>query len=169
MEIKKITKNKEKYMDLLLLGDEQENMIKKYLDKGELYALYDNDLKTVSIVTQEREGVYEIKNIATYEKYQGNGYGSSMIKYIIEVYKNKCKLLLIGTGEDDRILSFYRKFGFVYSHKIIDFFIDNYDHEIFENGKQLRDMIYLKIEFTETFFSLKSSLTCCFTEFCIIF
>ena len=33
MEIRKITENKESFMDLLLLGDEQENMIKKYLDR----------------------------------------------------------------------------------------------------------------------------------------
>jgi len=45
IEIIEITQNKEKYMDLLLLGDEQENMIKKYLYRGELFALYDEDLK----------------------------------------------------------------------------------------------------------------------------
>ena len=149
MEIKTIKHNKEDYMDLLLLGDEDESMIKKYLEKGELFALYDNDLKTVAVVTQEKEEVFEIKNIATYEKYQRNGYGSSMIKHIIENYKNKCKLLLVGTGEDDKILAFYGKFGFVYSHRIKNFFIDNYNHAMFENGKQLRDMIYLKIEFGE--------------------
>ncbi|MDR1113688.1 MAG: GNAT family N-acetyltransferase, partial [Candidatus Margulisbacteria bacterium] len=35
MKINKIVENKEKFMDLLLLGDEQENMIKKYLYRGE--------------------------------------------------------------------------------------------------------------------------------------
>ena len=147
MEIKTINENKEEFMDLLLLGDEQENMVKKYLNRGELYALYDNDLKTVCVVTQESENIYEIKNIATYEKYQGKGYGSYMIKYIIEKYKGKCNQLLVGTGEDDKILSFYKSFGFIYSHTVKDFFINNYDHEIFENGKQLKDMIYLKIDF----------------------
>lgn len=147
MEIKTINENKEEFMALLLLGDEQENMVKKYLNRGELYALYDNDLKTVCVVTQESENIYEIKNIATYEKYQGKGYGSYMIKNIIEKYKGKCNQLLVGTGEDDKILSFYKSFGFIYSHTIKDFFINNYDHEIFENGKQLKDMIYLKIDF----------------------
>lgn len=147
MEIKTIIKNKEAFMDLLLLGDEQESMVKKYLDRGALYTLYDNDLKTVCVVTEEPESIYEIKNIATYEKYQGNGYGSYMIKYIIEKYKGKCNQLLVGTGEDDKILTYYKSFGFIYSHTIKDFFINNYDHEMFENGKQLRDMIYLKIDF----------------------
>jgi len=148
VEINEILQNKEKYMDLLLLGDEQESMIKKYLYRGKLFTLYDGDLKTVSVVTKEGEDVYEIKNIATDIKYQGKGYGTIMIKYIIEKFKDKCKILLVGTGEDDKIISFYKNCGFVYSHTVKDFFVNNYDHKIFENGKQLIDMIYLKIEFT---------------------
>jgi len=147
MEILEINNNKEQFMDLLLLGDEQENMIKKYLYRGELFALYDSDLKTVAVVTKENESTYEIKNIATYEKYHGKGYGTYMIKFIIEKYKNKCKELLVGTGNDSKILSFYKNCGFVYSHTVKDFFVDNYDHKIYENGVQLTDMIYLKKEF----------------------
>jgi len=41
-------------------------------------------------------------------------------------------------------LAFYRKFGFEPSHRIKNFFIDNYDHLMFEEGVQLVDMIYLK-------------------------
>ena len=147
MEIIKVLDNKDKYMDLLLLADEQESMIKKYLYRGELYALFDSDLKTVSVVTREDGEIYEIKNIATYEKYQGRGYGSAMIKFIIESIKNRCKQLLVGTGESDKTIGFYKKFGFTYSHTIKNFFIDNYDHEMYEEGKQLKDMIYLKIDF----------------------
>jgi GNAT superfamily N-acetyltransferase len=147
MQILPVTENKEKYMDLLLLGDEQESMVKKYLDRGELFALYDDDVKTVCVVTREDDKTREIKNIATYKKYQGKGYGSAMMKYVIENYKNKCARLLVGTGEDEGILAFYKKFGFTYSHTVKNFFVDNYDHKIFENGKQLVDMIYLKIEF----------------------
>lgn len=149
MEIKKIIENKGLFMTLLLLGDEQESMIHKYLERGELFALYDTDLKTVCVVTQEDGNTCEIKNIATYEKEQEKGYGSLMIKHIIEYYEDKCDTLLLGTGEDDKILSFYKKHGFVYSYTVKDFFIDNYDHEMFENGKQLKDMIYLKINVSE--------------------
>ncbi len=149
MEIKRIIENKDDLMDLLLLGDEQENMIKKYIYIGDLFALYDNDLKTVSVVTKEDNETYEIKNLATYEKYHGKGYGTHMLKYIIEEYKNKCKKLLLGTGDNSKILSYYKKFGFAYSHTIKNFFVDNYDHEMFEDGKQLVDMIYLKLEYEE--------------------
>lgn len=147
MEIKKITENKEQFMDLLLLADEQEGMILKYLGRGELFALYDTDLKTVCVVTQEDENTYEIKNIATSEKEQGKGYGSLMMKHIIENCKDKCDALLVGTGDNEKTLSFYKTFGFIYSHTVKNFFIDNYDHEMFENGQQLVDMIYLKLNF----------------------
>jgi len=148
MEIKKIIENKDDFMYLLLLGDEQENMIKKYLYIGDSFTLYDyDDLKTVSVVTKKDNDTYEIKNLATYEKCQGKGYGTYMLKYIIEEYKGKCKKLLLGTGDIGKILLFYEKFGFIYSHRVKDFFVDNYDHEMFEDGKQLIDMIYLKLEY----------------------
>ena len=146
MEIKQINSDKEKFLDLLLLGDEQESMIKKYLYRGELFALYDDDLKTVSVVTKESDETFEIKNIATHEKYQGKGYGSRMIKFIIQKYKNKGKYLFVGTGDSIKTLSFYKNCGFTYSHTIKNFFTDNYDHEMYEDGKQLIDMIYLRIE-----------------------
>ena len=122
-------------------------MIKKYLYRGELFALYDGDLKTVSVVTKEDTEICEIKNIATNEKDQGKGYGKSMMEYIIDNYKSKCRTLLVGTGESDKIISFYKKFGFVYSHTVKDFFIKNYSHKMFEEGKQLIDMIYLKMHY----------------------
>lgn len=40
----------------------------------------------------------------------------------------------------------YNKCGFTESHRIKNFFTDNYDHLMFEDGKQLVDMVYLKRE-----------------------
>lgn len=45
VKIEKITGNKKQFLDLLLLADEQENMIDRYLPGGDLFALYDGDLK----------------------------------------------------------------------------------------------------------------------------
>jgi ribosomal protein S18 acetylase RimI-like enzyme len=147
MEVIKIDDHKENYMDLLLLGDEQEDMIKKYLYICELFILNDPDLRTVCAVTKENDKTYEIKNIATYEKYQGKGYGKIMIRHIIENVKNKCNTLLVGTGDIEKSIKFYEDCGFKISHKIENFFSDNHDHEMYEDGKQLKDMIYLKITF----------------------
>ena len=148
VEILEVTENKEQYIDLLLLADEQESMIEKYLNRGNLFALYDDyDLKTAAVVTKENNDTYEIQNIATLKIYQGKGYGSGMMKHIIQYCKNKCKYLIVGTGENEKILLFYEKFGFIYSHTVKDFFTNNYDHAIIEDGKQLKDKIYLKFSY----------------------
>lgn len=144
MEIKKITENKKQYLDLLLLADEQENMIDKYLPDGDVYALYDGDLKSICVVTSINSETCELKNIATYERYQGNGYGGALLKFIFEQYKNTYKKMLVGTGETPAIISFYEKHGFVISYRVKNFFTDNYDHPIFEGNIQLVDMIYLQ-------------------------
>lgn len=144
MEIRKITENKKQYLDLLLLGDEQESAIDKYLDVGTMYALFDDCLKTICVVTNEGNGILEIKNIATKPHSQKKGYGRYMIEYIENNYKNKFHTLQAGTGDSPLTIPFYEKCGFKVSHKIDDFFITNYDHPIYENGIQLKDMIYLK-------------------------
>jgi GNAT superfamily N-acetyltransferase len=119
MEILEVKENKEQYMDLLTLVDEKESVIKEYLNKGDLFALYDNfDLKTAAVVTKENNDTYEIKNLATLKIYQGKGYGSGMIKHIIQYYKNKCKCLIVNTGENENLLLFYEKLGFIYSHAV---------------------------------------------------
>ena len=42
IEIKKVTTNKKQYLPLLLLADEQEDMIDRYLERGTMYILDDN-------------------------------------------------------------------------------------------------------------------------------
>ncbi|WP_343348007.1 hypothetical protein [Terrisporobacter petrolearius] len=78
MKIIKVVSNKKEYMDLLLLADEQENMINKYLEKGDMFLLMDNGVKAQRIVINEG-GVYELKNIATILKFQNKGYGKMLI------------------------------------------------------------------------------------------
>jgi ribosomal protein S18 acetylase RimI-like enzyme len=147
MKVKIIENNKMDFLDLLLLADEQESMIEKYLHRGKLFALYDGDLKSVCVITEENDGEYELKNLATYKKYQGEGYGSSLVKYVFEYYKGKCKVMFVGTGDIAIAIRFYENCGFKISHRIRSFFTDNYDEPIFENGIQLVDMIYLRKDF----------------------
>jgi len=148
MRVEKISdSDKVKYMDLLLIADESVKMIEKYLYRGDMFALYDDDLKTLCVVTQEEPGVYEIKNIVTVPQYQRKGYGQYLISYIIDYYKDSGKELYVGTGDSPMTLNFYERCGFKRSHVVKNFFIDNYDHPIYEGGKQLVDMINLKRSF----------------------
>lgn len=151
MNIYKVTDNKKVYLDLLLLADEQESMIDKYLEIGDMFVLDDNGIKAECVVTKEGEGRYEIKNIATYPEYQKKGYAKQLIEFLFDYYKD-CDIMLVGTGDSILSIPFYKKCGFIESHRIKNFFTDNYDHPIFEAGKQLVDMIYLKREREKNYF-----------------
>ncbi len=144
MKIIEVTKNKKEYLDLLLLADEQEDMIDRYLKRGKMYLLYDKTVKSECVVTDEGNGILEIKNIATYPEFQRKGYAKALIDFIIKEYREKFSVLQVGTGDSPLTIPFYEKCGFVRSHTIPNFFTDNYDHPIFEDGVQLKDMVYLK-------------------------
>lgn len=144
MSIIEILTNKKQYLDLLLLADEQEDMIDRYLSRGRMYILDDDGIKCECVVTDEGNGVLEIKNIATVPEYQGKGYAKAMIAFIVNKYKEQYTVLQVGTGDSPLTIPFYEKCGFVRSHNISNFFIDNYDHPIFECGVKLVDMVYLQ-------------------------
>jgi ribosomal protein S18 acetylase RimI-like enzyme len=132
------------FMSLLLLADEQESMINRYLWRGKLFACYHDELRSICVVTEEGNGIFEIKNIATIPEYQRMGYGRELISHILEIYRDLGTIMLVGTGNSPTTINFYQKCGFTHSHLVKNFFLDNYDHPIFVDGKQLIDMIYLK-------------------------
>ena len=144
MEINEVIDNKKAYIELLLLADEQEDIIDRYLDKGKMYVLDDNGIKCQCVVTNEGNGVLEIKNIATVPEYQGKGYAKAMIDFIIMKYGENYSTLQVGTGDSLSTIPFYEKCGFVRSHIIPNFFTENYNHLIYEEGIQLVDMVYLQ-------------------------
>ena len=134
------------FSDLLLLADEQMDMVERYLHRGTMFALCNPNVKSICVVTKEGEGVFEIKNLATRPEEQRKGYGRSLVHYVVHYCKNlKGSTLLVGTGETSSTLGFYEKCGFIFSHRVKNFFVDNYDHVIIEDGKQLVDMVYLQM------------------------
>lgn len=146
-----ITTNKKQYLDLLLLADEQESMIDRYLDRGDMFALEDHGVKAVCVVTDEGNGVCELKNIAVTPDSQRQGYGKTLINYLIGHYSGKYTQMIVGTGDVPSSLGFYQSCGFEYSHRIENFFIDNYDHLMVEDGILLKDMVYLKHSLHESY------------------
>ena len=144
MKIYKITDDKKQYLTLLLLADEQEDMIDRYLERGTMYVLDDDGIKAECVVTDEGEGILEIKNLATEPDYQGKGYGRALIEFLAEKYTGKYSVLQVGTGESPLTVPFYEKCGFAYHHRIKNFFPVHYDHPIYECGVRLVDMVYLQ-------------------------
>ena len=116
--IKIIESNKKDFLDLLLLADEQEDMIDKYLDRGTLFTLYDGGLKSICVVTDEGNGNYEIQSLATYEQFQGKGYGRHLVNHVCSYYRDKGTTMLVGTGDVAWIVRFYEQCGFVFSHPV---------------------------------------------------
>lgn len=145
MEIREIKENKKKYISLLILADEQEDMIDRYLDRGTMYVLEDDGrVKCECVVTDEGGGVLEIKNIATAPEYQGKGYGKKMIDFIIGEYEGRYSVLQVGTGDSPATVPFYESCGFVRVGIVKNFFTDNYTEPIYDGGVLLTDMVYLQ-------------------------
>ena len=144
MKIREVNENKKQFIALLLLADEQENMIDHYLEKGTMYVLEDGNVKAECVVTDEDNGILEIKNIAVDPQNQGQGYGKALIDFLSSKYADEYSILQVGTGDSPLTVPFYEKCGFVRSHNIPNFFTDNYDHPIYECGVQLIDMGYLQ-------------------------
>ena len=146
MEIRKVEKDKKRYLDLLLLADEQEDMIDRYLERGTMYMLEDDGVKAECVVTDEGDGVLELKNIAVEPAFQGKGYGKAMVDFLIRTYTGQYMVLQAGTGDSPSTIPFYESCGFRRHHLVKNFFVDYYDRPIYECGVRLVDMVYLQRE-----------------------
>lgn len=145
MMIKEIHTDKKRFLPLLLLGDEQEDMIDRYLPGSMMFVLYDGAVAIGECVIQDLgKGIVEIKNIAIMPEYQHRGYGRMMIDFVESRFRITHSVLQVGTGDSPLTIPFYEKCGFIRTHIIKNFFTDNYDHPIYEDGVRLIDMIYLQ-------------------------
>ena len=77
-------------------------------------------------------------------EHQGHGYGKALITFLEKTYSTQYSILQVGTGDVPSTVLFYEACGFHRSHRIKNFFIDHYDHPIYEDGMQLMDMVYLQ-------------------------
>ena len=109
-----------------------------------MYILEDHGTKAECVVTDEGDGILEIKNIAVEPAYHGRGYGKALIDFLIREYAGQYTILQVGTGDSPMTVPFYEKCGFERSHVLKDFFTDHYDHPIYECGVLLQDMVYLR-------------------------
>lgn len=144
MQIQTVREGKKQYISLLLLADEQEDMVDRYLEKGTMYVLEDIGVKAECVVTDEGNGILEIKNIAVAPECQRKGYGRALIDFLVRKYSGSYSVLQVGTGDSPLTIPFYEACGFVRSHRVPNFFTENYDHPIYEGGAQLVDMVYLQ-------------------------
>ena len=141
MQVKKI-ENKEDYIDLLLEADPSKDMIHKYLNDSDVYALKKEDeLISIAVILHIDRKTLELKNIVTKENFRNKGYAKTLLKSLCGNYKQKYDRMLVGTTENN--IPFYVKQGFdKYEKTIKNFFIDNYKEEIKDGELTCTDLIY---------------------------
>ncbi|MGE8203967.1 GNAT family N-acetyltransferase [Heyndrickxia sp. NPDC080065] len=139
-------KNREKYKKLLLIADEDEVAINKYLYDGMMFSIhYDNQCIGVVLITLEP--ILEIKNIAVIESYRGKGIGKKVIEELKKIAKiNGYQSMIVGTANSsiDNI-AFYQKCGFRMDSIKKNFF-ESYSSPIYENGIRALDMIIFRCD-----------------------
>ena len=135
--------NNKQYLPLLIMGDESESMIDRYLDSGSLYVgLLNGKPIAVCVIVNLDSDTVEIKNLAVETEYRRYGYGRRMLEYVESQHSDK--KIILGTGETPSTLRFYKSCGYFYSHRVPNFFTDNYPTPLIEEGITLCDMIYLE-------------------------
>ena len=108
VQLKKLTDNKKKYIDLLLLADPEEKAIDKYLNDCEVFYLTENEkvLGQCAAIEIDKHKC-EIKNLAVCKTMHRKGYGKNLIALICEYYKGKYTSILVGTADNG--IEFYEK------------------------------------------------------------
>lgn len=133
--------------ELLLIADPSINAINKYIDESIIFIAknYEEEIGVIAIKKNSEE-IYEIMNIAVEEDYRGQGIGKQLICKAVEKVKSiGGRKVIIGTGNSSIVpLILYQKLGFrIYDIKK-NFFLENYQDEIWENGIRCIDMIMLE-------------------------
>ena len=144
-DIKLVWDGRMRHVDLLLLADEDETMLRRYLDRGEMFAVSLGD-ETVAacIVTNEGNGVREIQNLAVRTGWQRHGIGRWLLALAEGRYRACTRLLRVGTGDSPLTIPFYEACGFRPVSRDSGYFLRHYDHPIFEAGRQLTDRVVLE-------------------------
>ena len=150
MQVKKI-ENKEDYIDIFLEADPSKDMIHKYLNDSDVYALKKEDeLISIAVILPISRKTLELKNIVTKESYRNKGYAKTLLKSLCGNYKQKYDRMLVGTTENN--IPFYVKQGFdKYEKTVKNFFIDNYNEEIKDGDLICTDLIYYSKDLKKKF------------------
>jgi len=142
LEVRKISAHKETYLPLLLDADPSEQMIARYLNDGELYALKINgQTASVAIVLQKDAQTCELCNLVTAPEFRHKGYAGRLVNHLFKLYQPRCKTIEVGTSPAN--IGFYEQFGFTPAYVRENFFRDNYE-PIVEDGVVLTDMHVLE-------------------------
>ena len=140
--IVRVTEGKERFWPLLLLADPERQAVRRYLEQGEMFVLFEDGEPLCEAVVLPLDGAtLEVKNLATTPARQGEGLAGRMLGFLCREYAGRYRRLLVGTSE--RGVPFYEAQGFRYAFTRKDFFLTEYREPVIEDGVRCRDMICL--------------------------
>ncbi|WP_253701188.1 N-acetyltransferase [Bacillus sp. FJAT-29814] len=131
------------YMEWLLLADESEEIVKGYINDGEMFSvLYEGQAAGVILFTFHPGHMVEVKNMALAENFRGMGLGKMILQEAFEIYRAQgMQKMIVGTANSSIAnLAFYQKVGFRMSEIKKDFF-KKYPEPIYEYGIRALDMV----------------------------
>lgn len=143
-------------MPLLLEADESEQVLRSYLNDGELYDLMivpepdgppmSEPAGVVLLISPQRDEL-EIKNIALSERSRGRGLGRASIDAIAAHARSRgVRSLQVGTADTSTgTIAFYLACGFRRSAAVPGFF-DTYPQPVVEDGVQAHDMVRFEMD-----------------------
>ncbi len=143
--IRKLTDDDEMPYALLLTADPSRKMIDGYLDNAEVHvAIVEEHIVGVYILALTGE-VAEIKNIAVAEAFQQKGIGQQMLLHAEQfAIATGVKELRIGTANSSiHQLRMYQRCGFEIKEIVKNFFTENYDAPIIEDGITCKHLILM--------------------------
>lgn len=151
MKIKEMTDEDIPY-ELLLEADPNRALVDEYLRNGKTYlAMEDGEVAGVCVCLKTSGDSLEIMNISVAEDHQRKGYGKRLIEYVVEDLEEDIKYVEIGTGNSSiHQLYLYQKCGFRIVGIDKNFFVNNYDEDLVENGIKCVDMIRLRRGITDS-------------------
>ena len=133
--------------DLLLIADPSRKNIDAYISKSFIYAAYiHSELIGCYVLCPIDQETIEIMNIVVSQDQQNKGIGTKLLNDAFKKSRAKgFKKIKVGTGNSSLgQLHLYKKAGFQITEVLPDYFRENYDEPIFENGMECRDMIVLE-------------------------
>jgi len=101
-------------MELILLADPSEDKVRSYLPWSKCFVASNTGVVVgVCVVKPLALGTHELMSIAVQPAYQGFGYGTALLKWVIDFFRKTGESQLeVGTGTFGYQLAFYQKHGF---------------------------------------------------------
>ena len=141
MILEKTLANRESYKPLLLMADEDEQILNRYIGEGDLYEMRVNDdIIGVALFIPVDEETIELRNIALRPSYRGQGVAKEMIMQAETIFAaQQYTRIIVGTANCNlNNVALYQKLGFRMYDIKRDFFAQHKKPQ-YEQGMQAID------------------------------